>query len=299
MLITEYQRIKSKIEAVINAGEIKEFIIYPYGESGMLVKQVLNACFGIREAFIIDNKLAEFNRKIKKIDFCRELDCTKYIVLFTCGNQDIKGEVRRNLEQYFKEDNIIDILSRRETFYTRCGKYSYGPLCDHVYVESVGSFCSFAEGTDVVPNHPVSYISTSPFLFAGSEYDNTYLRKYDEYRNENWYFPGVVPEGMPSKTSKVKIKNDVWLGKNVIITNGATIGNGVIGGAGSVITKDVPDYAVVAGAPARVIRYRYQKEQIDALNRIAWWNWPDKKIRECFHDFYLDIRSFIDRHEND
>lgn len=77
------------------------------------------------------------------------------------------------------------------------------------------------------------------------------------------------------------------------MTNSANIGNGVIAAAGSVITKDVPDYAIVAGVPARIIRYRYQSEQIDALNAIAWWNWTDDQIRERFDDFYLPIEEFI------
>lgn len=97
---------------------------------------------------------------------------------------------------------------------------------------------------------------------------------------------------------KCKIGNDVWLGKDVLITNGADIGNGVVAGAGAVITKDVPDYAVVAGVPARIIRYRYEEEEIEALNRIAWWNWPDEKIRENYEDFYLDIKEFIRKHDH-
>lgn len=88
----------------------------------------------------------------------------------------------------------------------------------------------------------------------------------------------------------------MWLGKNVIITNGANIGNGVIAGAGAVITKDIPDYAVVVGAPARIIRYRYTKEQIESLNRIQWWNWSDDKIRERYDDFYLSVDLFIDKY---
>jgi len=82
----------------------------------------------------------------------------------------------------------------------------------------------------------------------------------------------------------------------VIVTNGSNIGNGVIAGAGAVITKDVPDYAVVAGVPARVIRYRYNPEQIKALNKIAWWDWSDDEIRERFDDFYLPIDDFIKKY---
>ena len=159
--------------------------------------------------------------------------------------------------------------------YNKCGKYSYGPLCNHWLVESVGAFCSFAPGTDVVENHPIAYISTHPFLYYGGDKDT---------KGENY------------KLEKINIGNDVWLGRNVIITNSSNIGNGVIAGAGTVITKDVPDYAVVAGVPARIIRYRYTEEQIEALNKIAWWNWSDEKIRECYDDFYLSVGEFIDKY---
>lgn len=92
---------------------------------------------------------------------------------------------------------------------------------------------------------------------------------------------------------RIRIGNDVWLGHNVLITNYSNIGNGVIAGAGSVITKDVPDYAIVAGVPARIIRYRYTKEEINCMNQIAWWNWSDQEIRERYDDFYLPVQEFI------
>lgn len=85
-------------------------------------------------------------------------------------------------------------------------------------------------------------------------------------------------------------------GKNVTVTNYANIGNGVIAGAGSVITKDVPDYAVVVGAPARIIRFRYSPSQIECLNKIAWWDWTDDEIRERYDDFYLPVDEFIKKY---
>ncbi|MBR6669381.1 MAG: CatB-related O-acetyltransferase, partial [Ruminococcus sp.] len=95
--------------------------------------------------------------------------------------------------------------------------------------------------------------------------------------------------GKVKKLKRSKIGNDVWFGKNVLITNGANIGNGVIAGAGAVITKDVPDYAIVGGVPARIIRYRYTPEQIEALNKIQWWNWSDDEIRERYDDFFISL----------
>lgn len=91
------------------------------------------------------------------------------------------------------------------------------------------------------------------------------------------------------------IGNDVWLGKNVILTNGCTIGNGVRVAAGAVVTKDLPDYCIAAGVPARIIGYRFNKEQIDKLNKIAWWNWDVEKIKACYDDF-IDIETFLTKH---
>ncbi len=178
----------------------------------------------------------------------------------------------------------------------KCGKYSYGPLCDHWLVESVGAFCSFAPGTDVVENHPINYISTHPFLYYGGETDRIHV-KWNELKGQRAYFEGIMPKGDNYRLHKIKIGNDVWLGRNVLITNSSNIGNGVIAGAGSVITRNVPDYAVVAGAPARIIRYRYSEEEIEALNRIAWWNWSDEKIRENHDDFYLGVKEFIYKYD--
>lgn len=145
-------------------------------------------------------------------------------------------------------------------------------------------------------NHPTGYISTHPFLYADSEMNPVLWYKYDEYENADWYFHGVKPKGIVEKFSKIKIGNDVWLGRNVIITNGANIGNGVVAGAGAVITKDVPDYAVVVGVPAKILRYRYTADQIEKLNAIAWWTWSDQEIRNRYDDFYLSADDFISKY---
>lgn len=298
--MTDYQKIRDAIERSLNS-EKSNFIIYPYGEYGVLAKRILNDSFGIVEDYVIDNRLSQYNSSIKNLDFFKELDSSKYTVLFTCANPDIYDEALQPLKQFFDADQIIDIFSSNfeERGKTCRGKYSYGPLCDHWLVESVGAFCSFAEGTDVVENHAVGYISTHPFLYLGGIADTIREKRWDEWRGSEIYFEGVAPKGENYKLKRIHVGNDVWLGKNVLITNSADIGNGVIAGAGAVITKDVPDYAVVAGSPARIIRYRYTQEQIIALNRIAWWNWSDEKIRECYDDFFEEVEVFINKHKDD
>lgn len=183
---------------------------------------------------------------------------------------------------------------------TRIGKYSSGQLCkgNHPLIESIGSFCSFAEGVCVHGNHPMNYISTHTMLYKGSPnapIDG--LFPYDSYKGARWYIEGVNPKGTIEGEKRITIGNDVWLGRNVVIVNYSNIGNGVIAGAGAIITKDVPDYAVVVGVPARIIRYRFKPEQIDALNRIKWWDWTDDEIRERFDDFYLPIEAFLKKYD--
>ena len=305
-----YIHIKKVIEEQILEGN-KEFIIFPYGEQGYLTKKILNESYVIQEKYIIDNHLSKFNPEIKDVAFLSMIDCRKYKVLITSDNKDIYEEIREIIKQYMPEENIIDLFSKeriekRGPKKTEVGKYSYGPLCDHWLVESVGAFCCFGPETEVVGNHAMNYISMHPFLYDGIDKENGCIKgeewylidKEDEKRVllAPSYFPGVNPRGKRDRFRRITIGNDVWLGRRVIVTNGSNIGNGVIAGAGAVITKNVPDYAVVGGVPARIIRYRYTPEQIKALNQIAWWDWPDEKIREYYNDFYLSVEEFIKKH---
>jgi serine acetyltransferase len=86
---------------------------------------------------------------------------------------------------------------------------------------------------------------------------------------------------MVASKEDVEIGNDVWIGDTATLLSGVRIGNGAVIGARSVVTKDVPPYAIVVGNPARIARLRFTPEQISALERIAWWNWPLHKIREA------------------
>lgn len=297
-MITDYQKIRDGIENAIQAGK-RNFIIYPFGEYGMLTKQILNGSFGIEECYIIDNKLSKFNPNIKNLDYCKTLDNSKYTLLFICANPDIYEEVYHCLKDYFPQNCIVELFPQekcRGGVYTRCGKYSYGPLCSHWLVEEVGAFCSFAPGSDVVENHPVQYISTHAFMYCDKNCSEL-IENYEQYKDRPWYFSGIVPKAKVHKYRRIIVGNDVWFGRNVLVTNSSNIGNGVIAAAGAIITKDVPDYAVVAGVPAQIIRYRYTPKQIEALNKIAWWNWSDEKIRECYDDLFEDINYFIGKYE--
>lgn len=95
----------------------------------------------------------------------------------------------------------------------------------------------------------------------------------------------------------ITIGNDVWIGLNATILYGVKIGNGVTIAAGSVVTHDVPDYCVVAGIPAKVIKQKCTDEQVKDMNEIAWWNWDEDKIKNALPDFKESIESFIAKYK--
>lgn len=79
--------------------------------------------------------------------------------------------------------------------------------------------------------------------------------------------------GLPNKGDTV-VGNDVWFGQGATVLPGVRIGHGAIIGAGSFVTRDVPDYGVVGGNPARLIRTRYNDQEVARLLAVAWWDWP-------------------------
>ncbi|MCR4376676.1 MAG: CatB-related O-acetyltransferase [Rhodospirillales bacterium] len=139
----------------------------------------------------------------------------------------------------------------------------------------VGNFCSF--GPEVMifakADHPMNRPSTYPLKTL-------------------FLYPGQGNQDAVTKGG-VSIGHDVWVGARTMILSGVTIGNGAVIGAGAVVAKDVPPYAVVVGNPSVVIKYRFDADQINALEEIAWWNWPDHKIREFEPYFYGELNDFL------
>lgn len=114
------------------------------------------------------------------------------------------------------------------------------------------------------------------------------------YKNSPW---GFHPEWVKSIEGIVRVShigNDVWIGAKSIVMDGISIGDGAIIAAGSVVTKDVPPYAVVGGAPAKIIKYRFSQEVIDRLEEIQWWNLPDEEITKRIDLFHIKSPSLED-----
>ena len=143
--------------------------------------------------------------------------------------------------------------------------YSHSPLPEKL---KIGRYCSIGEGLKVLDSHhPVSNVSTSHFTWrtqspavAAACADTGIELPSQGHFPINGYSP------FPT------IKNDVWIGQNVTLSMGIEIGNGAVVAANSVVTKSVPDFAIVGGNPAQIIKFRFREEQIKALNDIGWWN---------------------------
>ncbi|GHU99870.1 acetyltransferase [Spirochaetia bacterium] len=159
------------------------------------------------------------------------------------------------------------------------GNYSYisGPRS---YVEDaiIGKYCSIARQVVIgVSNHNYQWVTTHPIITS------------PEY--------GIVNCKIDELQKKTPlIGNDVWIGMNSIIMRGITIGNGAVVAANSIVTKDVPPYAIVGGNPARIIKYRFSENIINRLMEINWWDWTEDKIRKNVNLFY-DVETFVKEYQ--
>jgi acetyltransferase-like isoleucine patch superfamily enzyme len=143
------------------------------------------------------------------------------------------------------------------------GAFSY---CHSVLPQDVeiGRYCSIAVGCEVMGlEHPLDHISTHLF---------THTRYYtDAYASE--YGQAPDPSSYENDRGPVRIGNDVWIAQRALIRRGVTIGDGAVIAAGAVVVNDVPPFAIVGGAPARVLRYRFPDAMIERIQRVAWWQY--------------------------
>jgi virginiamycin A acetyltransferase len=134
---------------------------------------------------------------------------------------------------------------------------------------SVGRYCSIASNVKFPgPDHAHTLLSTSIFITGyASEIWSTYLGDTGQEFANQQHFAQKAP---------TVIGNDVWIGQDVSILRGLTIGDGAVIAACAVVTRDVPAFAVVGGNPARFIRWRFQPDVIEALSALRWWryDWP-------------------------
>lgn len=149
------------------------------------------------------------------------------------------------------------------------GDYTYGTnnIIIHRFsgtdTVKVGKFCSIASNCNIFlgANHRTDWITTYPFgVMHKKIFDN---------------FDGT---GVATGKGGVVIGNDVWLAANVTIMGGVQIGDGAVVANNSHVVKDVPPYSIVGGNPARIIKYRFNPDEIAKLQQIRWWDWPIEQI---------------------
>lgn len=112
-------------------------------------------------------------------------------------------------------------------------------------------------------------------------------------------FKDIMPKEDPVQRSRVRrkgqvlIENDVWIGHGATIMGGVTIHSGAVIGAEAVVTKDVPPYAIVAGNPARIVKYRFERDEILRMLDIAWWHWDSDVLKSRYQEMRMPVTEFI------
>ncbi len=155
-------------------------------------------------------------------------------------------------------------------------RYSYIGNYSTIINTEIGAFCSVADYCLIGgAAHPLKWVSTSPVFHSGKNILNKNFATHDF----------II-------TQRTIIGNDVWIGSRAIIKSGVRIGDGAIVGMGSVVTKDVEPYAIVAGNPARLIRRRFDDQTINALLESRWWEWDDDKIK-ANAVYFNDVQEFV------
>lgn len=151
------------------------------------------------------------------------------------------------------------------------GRYSSIGRNATIHNAKIGAFCSISWNVTIgATSHPVSHPSTHAF---------PYVSRYQFVKDDHRIVQGTV------------VGSDVWIGANAIILPGVTIGNGAVIGAGSVVTKDVPSYFIVAGVPAKQIGERFDREVASLLESISWWDWDEDRIKTNMDFFGSPLTS--------
>lgn len=234
----------------------------------------------------MDNyKLTTIERKL--LDYCgkyiakRKSGIKVFSPFMSLAAAIVKKRTCADIHGKFKEGHRY--ISERFFGFT-VGKYSdgYEQFWSHnsnadKYIESIGAFCSFAVNITIAGgNHPLAYLSTHAFL---------YYKKF-QFIDDNRDI------SQDANCKKINIGNDVWVGANVVILPGVTVGDGAVIAAGAVVNKDVPPFAIVGGVPAKVIKFRFTDQKIQELLSLKWWLWSDEKIKENVNNMY-DVKNTV------
>lgn len=188
-------------------------------------------------------------------------------------------QVNWNSRVHYEQETCRLLASDIAKYGWEIGEHTYGRPKVHERLAKlkIGKFCSIASDVEIaLGNHRIDSVSSYPFFAL------------------NRFWPSAFDRNDHTTRGDVVIGNDVWIAASAFIGSGVSVGNGAVIGAHAVVSRDVPPYAIVAGNPASVVRYRFEQNIIDELLDIAWWDWPDEKIdRFLALMFGPDIGEFI------
>ena len=179
---------------------------------------------------------------------------------------------------------FTDVAERVVMAECKLGDYSYLARNAEAIYADIGKFCCVAASVRInAINHPMQRVSQHNITYRPNEY--FLFAKVDKEFRE-W-----------RRGAKVVIGHDVWIGHGAIILPGVKIGHGAVVAAGAVVAKDVEPYAIVAGVPARRIKWRFMKSVRERMIKLAWWDWPHDQLGAAVDDMRkLSPKDFISKY---